>query len=340
MGDACDEDDDNDLLPDDIDDDRLAITVLPVAMSGEDAGTISHSMTDARAKQRRYRITITNPVQDAYKIGFMETGSAPNNTADNITTLTATTAGGVDHASRLRRGGISPVANPIAPSSGNTGAVYTFLPGDDGSAAPNGIRPSTVSAMLWNAYPPELLSSITYTMEVSVMGGVTYDIRVEKAIELPRLPAGIRTRARRGNCESTRPVGATNPVDGRCDEGGPSATGQGIYLVYLPVAGKIVVSQDIVVRNMVDDRIYETTPDARSDTDGDGLIGTTSVSFISHSDCMNSDGTSVGFLASDSPGRMPTINLGSTEQVYCVNISGAIITSNLASDNLQFTLNP
>ena len=172
MGDACDEDDDNDLLPDDIDDNPLAITALPVAISGEAAGTISHAWTDIRANSRRYSIRISNPVQDAYKIGFMETGSTPGNMAENITNLTASTKSGIDHTSRLRRGGITPVKNPISASGSNVGAVYTFLPGDDGPTSPNGIRPDVVSPMLWSVYPAELSPSIDYILEVTTMEGI------------------------------------------------------------------------------------------------------------------------------------------------------------------------
>ena len=345
MGDACDQDDDNDLLPDDIDDNPLAITTLPVAISGEGAGTISHTLTDIRASSRRYSITISNPVQDAYKIGFMETGSTPGNMAENITNLTATTKSGVDHTPRLRRGGITPVKNPISASGSNVGAVYTFLPGDDGPTSPNGIRPDVVSPMLWSVYPTELLSSIDYILEVITMEGKPYNIRLEKVTELSRLPAGITTRARRGNC------GVTTPADGRCDEGGPSVSGQGSYLVYLPVAGQVTFRLDAKeVKEAINSRgttlsIFDTAPpDGLIDTDGDGLTGTTSINFKGQ--CTNDGSTlfSRAFFPDNSIGSMAMHNLGNTENVYCLSIVGtsdlSMESGNIASDNFQFTVNP
>ena len=130
-----DTDDDNDLLPDDIDDASLVVAELTVAVSGVTAGTFTHDI--ANTSGRRFRVIINNSVADAYKIGLMETSVGASNTATNITALAAaTTIGGatVDHSTRLRRGGITLITNPLAADGDNVGVIYTFLPGDDAAA--------------------------------------------------------------------------------------------------------------------------------------------------------------------------------------------------------------
>ena len=299
-------------------------------------------------------------MQDAYKIGIMETQASPSDTADNIITLTAAaTIGGaeVDHTTRLRELSrvdtdedgtpdaweLPPIISPLAAAGSNVGVVYAFLPGDDAAAA------ATTFSMLWGTgtsagttYPSELAASLTYTFDLVSMPDTTYNLRIEKVTELTRLPANIRTRARRGKCDTP---GTPTPIplasdSVSCDEDGPAVTGQGFYLIYSPSADKIRVRLDTNVRD--NPRfIINTSPDNNNnDDDGDELRDTTSFTFHQSRDCVRDMGITVKAFLPDETGESPEISLGSDDQIYCIELFGAAADSNVASDNLQFTLHP